>query len=62
MHTAFYSRVNQFGNALRSLTVRMEERILLLLLDTPEFAVSFFGAIKIGAIPVPVNTLLKPAD
>jgi benzoate-CoA ligase len=32
------------------------------LLDTPEFAASFFGAIKIGAVPVPVNTLLKPAD
>ena len=29
----------------------MEERVLLLLLDTPEFAVSFFGAIKIGAVP-----------
>src|SRR5215469_7994070 len=49
-----FTLVNQFGNALRSFAVRMEERILLLLLDTPEFAVSFFGAIKIGAVPVPV--------
>lgn len=57
-----HSRVNQFGNALKFLGVRMEERVLLLLLDTPEFAVSFFGAIKIGAVPVPVNTLLKPDD
>ncbi len=55
-------RVNRFGNALRRLDVRIEERVLLLLLDGPEFAVSFFGAIKIGAVPVPVNTLLKPAD
>src|SRR5580700_1116930 len=39
-----------------------EERVLLLLMDTLEFAVTFFGTIKIGAIPVPVNTLLKPAD
>lgn len=57
-----YARVNQFGNALKSLGVRMEERVLLLLLDTPDFAISFFGAIKIGAVPVPVNTLLKPDD
>ena len=57
-----FALVNQFGNGLKSLGVRIEERVLLLLLDTPEFAVSFFGAIKIGAIPVPVNTLLKPAD
>lgn len=55
-------RVNQFGNGLKELGVRMEERVFLLLLDTPEFAVSFFGAIKIGAVPVPVNTLLKPGD
>jgi len=57
-----FERVNQLGNGLRSLGVRIEERVLLLLLDTPEFAVSFFGAIKIGAVPVPVNPLLKPAD
>src|SRR5205807_4102933 len=55
-------RVNRAGNALRQLGVRVEERVLLLLLDTPEFAASFFGAIKIGAVPVPVNTLLRPSD
>jgi benzoate-CoA ligase len=57
-----WERVNRFGNALRGLGVRIEERVFLLLLDTPEFAVSFFGAIKIGAVPVPVNTLLKTSD
>ena len=55
-------KVNRFGNALRQLGARIEERVLLLLLDSPEFAFSFFGAIKIGAVPVPVNTLLKAAD
>lgn len=54
--------VNRVGNGLRSLGVRMEERVFLLLLDVPEFAASFFGAIKIGAVPVPVNTLLKSSD
>lgn len=54
--------VNRVGRGLKSLGVRIEERVLLLLLDTPEFAASFFGAIKIGAVPVPVNTLLKPSD
>jgi benzoate-CoA ligase family protein len=58
-----FAKINQLGNALRrSLDVRMEERVLLVLLDTPEFAYSFLGAIKIGAVPVPVNTLLKPHD
>jgi benzoate-CoA ligase len=57
-----FESVNQVGHALRKLHVRPEERVCLLLLDTPEFAESFFGAIKIGAVPVPLNTLLKPAD
>jgi benzoate-CoA ligase family protein len=57
-----FELVNQVGNALKKLDVRPEERVFLLLLDTPEFAASFFGAIKIGAVPVSVNTLLKPAD
>jgi benzoate-CoA ligase len=56
-------RVNRLGNALRdTLDVRMEERVLLLLPDVPEFAYCFFAAIKIGAVPVPVNTLLRPND
>ena len=51
--------VNRFGSALRRLDVRAEERVLLLLHDGPEFPVAFFGAIKIGAVPVPLNTLWK---
>lgn len=62
-YAQLHDRVNQVAHALRGrLDVRMEERVLLLLLDTPEFIYSFFGAIKIGAVPVPVSTLWKPAD
>src|SRR5260370_8578203 len=65
VHVAYrqlFERVNQVGNGLRTLGVRIEEGVFLLLLDSPEFAASLFGAIKIGAVPVPVNTLLKSAD
>ncbi len=55
-------RTNKAGNALRSLGVRPEERVVLLLLDSPEFLYSFFGAIKIGAVAVPVNTMAKPYE
>jgi benzoate-CoA ligase len=55
--------VNRVGNALRdTLDVRPEERVLLLLLDGPAFAYAFFGAIKIGAVPIPINTLWTAAD
>ena len=55
-------RTNRVGNALRSLGVRQEERVLLLLLDSPEFLYSFFAVIKIGAVAVPVSTLAKSPD
>ena len=54
--------VDRAGNALRALGVRREERVALLLQDTPEFAYCFFGAIKLGAVAVPLNTLLKPNE
>jgi len=50
------------GNALLELGVRREDRVLLLCLDAPEFVGAFWGAIKIGAVPVPVNTFLKPEE
>lgn len=53
---------SRVGSALRSLGVRMEERVFLLLPDSPEFVFAFFGAIRIGAVPIPGNTLLTPHD
>ncbi|HVA25256.1 MAG TPA: benzoate-CoA ligase family protein [Chloroflexota bacterium] len=54
--------VGRAGNSLSELGVRMEDRVLLLMLDTPEFIATFYGAIRIGAVPVPVNTNMKPQD
>ncbi|HEX9037479.1 MAG TPA: benzoate-CoA ligase family protein [Ktedonobacterales bacterium] len=53
---------NRAGNALRSLGVEMEQRVGILLYDSPQFASAFFGAIKIGAVPVPMNTQLRAQD
>lgn len=52
----------QTGNALKKLGIQMEQRVMILALDSPEFAACFFGSIRIGAVPIPVNTLLKPDD
>ena len=56
-------RVNRVGNLLRDrFDVRIEERVVMLVLDGPEFFHTFFGAIKIGAVPIPTSTLWKPQD
>src|SRR6516162_7244958 len=53
---------NRMGNALLDLGVDVEQRVAMLLLDSPQFAATFFGAIKIGAVPTPLNTNLPSSD
>ena len=55
-------RANRCGSALRALGVEPEQRVALILQDTPVFAYSFFGAIKAGVVPVPLNTLWRAKD
>lgn len=49
-------------NLLRELGLRIEERVLLLLLDTPEFVEAYFGVLRAGAVAVPANTWLASKD
>ena len=52
------ARTNQFAHALPRLGIARERRIILIMLDTVDLPVAFWGAIKAGVVPVPVNTLL----
>ncbi|MEM9461159.1 MAG: benzoate-CoA ligase family protein [Myxococcota bacterium] len=56
------SRSHQVTNLLRSLGLRIEERVLLLLLDTPEFVEAYFGVLRAGGVAVPANTWLRSED
>jgi len=55
-------RVNRCGNALTGLGLRREDRVALLLPDTIDFPVAFWGCIKAGIVPIPLNTLLTTRD
>ena len=54
--------VARAGAALRTLGVDMEDRVALLLPDSPEFVAMFLGAIRIGAVPVTLSTYLTSDD
>ena len=54
-------RANRLGNALRARGVQIEQRVLLAVPDRPELAEAFWGAMKIGAVPIPVSDAL-PAE
>jgi benzoate-CoA ligase family protein len=54
--------VNRAGNALREAGVMPEQRVAILLPDGPRFVAAFIGAMKIGAVPVPMNTSAREAE
>jgi benzoate-CoA ligase family protein len=61
-----YGRLNDLAagaaRALLDLGVRREERVLLAGYDSPGWVASFLGAIRMGAVPVPVNPLLQRSE
>jgi benzoate-CoA ligase len=55
-------RANQTANALTDLGLVMEDRLMIIQTDTVDFPATFLGAIKVGIIPIAVNTLLTSDD
>jgi benzoate-CoA ligase family protein len=56
------ANVNRCGNALARLGLQRGQRLLMMVKDCPEFFYLFWGAIKAGIVPVPLNTLLRADD
>jgi benzoate-CoA ligase family protein len=63
-HTYFElaERAALAAGALRDLGVEPEQRVALCMLDSGDLVAAFLGAILLGAVPVPLNTLLTTAD
>jgi benzoate-CoA ligase len=55
-------QVQRFATGLRSLGLRREDRVLLLMHDSSDWIVAFLGALYAGVVPVAVNTLLTAQD
>jgi len=55
-------QVNRCGNALLGLGIAPGQRMAMLVADCPEFFYLFWGAIKAGIIPIPLNVILRAAD
>jgi benzoate-CoA ligase family protein len=55
-------RVDATGRMLLARGLVPRERVLMIIKDCPGFFYLFWGAIKAGIVPVPVNTLLRAAD
>jgi benzoate-CoA ligase len=55
-------RVRRVASGLRSLGIKREERVLLLMHDSNDWPVSFLGAMYAGLVPVAVNSMLTADD
>jgi 4-hydroxybenzoate-CoA ligase len=55
------SATARFAAGLQRAGIERERRIALVMLDTVDFPIAFWGALRAGVVPVPINTLL-PAD
>ena len=53
---------NRVGNVLKDFAVDLEDRVLLVLQDSPEWLAGWFGAMKIGGVPTHAYTYLQPSD
>ena len=56
------SRVNRAANALGTLGLAQEDRVMVCLQDSIDFPTVFLGAIKAGIVPIATNTLLTASD
>lgn len=61
-YSEIHKAVNRLGNSLKALGIEPENRVLIVLSDSPEFIISYLASMKIGAVPVPVNIMAKPDD
>jgi benzoate-CoA ligase family protein len=56
------TNVNRCANALMRLGLQRGDRVLMVVKDCPAFFYLFWGAIKAGIVPVPLNTLLRSSS
>ena len=59
-YASLWDRVRRTAAGLRAAGVEPEQRILMVMADSPHFAVVYLAAMRVGAIPVPVSTMLRP--
>jgi benzoate-CoA ligase family protein len=56
------AQADQVAHALVGLGVRPEERVPIVLCDSPEWVAAFLGTLRVGAVAVPMSTMLMGDD
>ena len=54
--------IDRFATALYELGVRKNAKVMLYIPNCPQFLIGYFGAQRIGAVPVPVSPIYTPHE
>jgi benzoate-CoA ligase family protein len=57
-YAELHDRVCRTAAGLRAIGLQPEQRVLMLMADSPQFVIVYLAAMRMGAIPVPVSTML----
>jgi benzoate-CoA ligase family protein len=58
-YARLHDRVCRTAAGLRALGLQPEQRLLMLMADSPDFVTVYLAAMRMGAVPVPVSTMLR---
>jgi acyl-coenzyme A synthetase/AMP-(fatty) acid ligase len=58
-YAQLHDRVRRTAAGLRAIGLLPEQRVMMFMADSPDFAVVFLAALRIGAVPVPVSTMMR---
>ncbi|MGH8946434.1 MAG: benzoate-CoA ligase family protein, partial [Acidimicrobiia bacterium] len=61
-YSDLFRMTSRVAARFQDMGLRREERVLLVQDDTPAFPAAFLGAMRMGAVPIPVNFLARPQD
>ena len=52
-------RVGHAARGLRGLGLQAEQRVVMVMEDSAEFVIVYLAAMRMGAVPVPISTMLR---
>ncbi len=61
-YAQLHDRVRRTANGLRDIGLQPEQRVLMCMADSPDFVTVFLATLRMGAVPVPVSTMLRAPE
>ncbi|MCM8782894.1 MAG: long-chain fatty acid--CoA ligase [Candidatus Omnitrophica bacterium] len=61
-YSELYQMVIRLAQGMRNLGIKKEDKVAIFLSNCPEFVISYFAIVSLGAVAVPINNMLKEQE